>query len=359
MDNHTHEAVAQLKQGKTPPEASLLRLVRDAQNTPAIHEYITSEAEKQTTRQFGTGIFIRGLVEVTNFCRNNCLYCGIRRGNATVQRFRLDNRTVLERCRAGHGAGFRTFVLQGGEDPAFDDHRLGGLVASIRKEFPDSAITLSFGERSRDSYRRLFEAGANRYLLRHETADHLHYAQLHPDGMHLEYRKQCLVDLKEIGYQVGSGFMVGSPYQTVEHLSEDLRFLYDLDPAMVGIGPFIPHHQSPFAKCPAGKVEVTLLMIGLLRLMLPAALIPATTALATIAEDGRERGILAGANVVMPNLSPIEVRGKYDLYEGKLASHAEAAENLDKLEKRLLRIGRKIDFGRGDYTGEKAGKADS
>lgn len=349
MDNHTQETISKIQKGEIPPECKLAQIIREAENNRDVREYAAAEAEEQTAKQFGNGVFIRGLIEVTSYCRNNCLYCGIRKENTHAARFRLEDNEILERCRAGHGAGFRTFVLQGGEDPAFDDKRLGGLVEKIRKEFPDSAITLSFGERSRESYKRLFEAGANRYLLRHETADPKHYAQLHPAGMNLESRIQCLYDLKEIGYQVGSGFMVGSPFQDAGHLAKDLLFLHELGPAMVGIGPFIPHAKTPFAGYEAGAVAMTVFMISLLRLMFPAALLPATTALATAADDGREQGIKAGANVVMPNLSPVATRALYDLYEGKLASKAEAAENLDELEQRLRRIGRRIEIGRGDY----------
>lgn len=351
MDDATIQTIAQVQGGKLPPENSLAKIIRDALTDDALRNYVSGLAEQTTIRRFGHGIFIRGLVEVTNYCRNNCLYCGIRKDNATTARYRLDNEVILQRCREGHASGFRTFVLQGGEDPAFNDKRLSGLVALIRKEFADSAITLSFGERSRESYQRLFDAGANRYLLRHESADAGHYARLHPQGMALATRMRCLYDLKDIGYQVGCGVMVGVPFQRPEHLARDLAFMHGFRPEMVGIGPFIPHEGTPLGSYAQGPVSMTVFFLGLVRLMLPGALIPATTALATAAANGRERGILAGANVVMPNLSPREAREKYTLYMGKLSSGEEAAEHLEELGKSLEKIGRRIDFGRGDHRG--------
>ncbi|MCD8141223.1 MAG: [FeFe] hydrogenase H-cluster radical SAM maturase HydE, partial [Planctomycetaceae bacterium] len=286
--------------------ASLLRNPDDATRARA-----AALARERTEAVFGKGVFIRGLVEVSNFCRNDCLYCGIRRSNGSVARYRLADEAILACCRDGHRLGFRTVVLQGGEDPQLADDRLVPLVASIRREFPDCAITLSLGERSRESYHRLRDAGADRYLLRHETADPDHYASLHPPGMTLASRLECLRWLREEGYQVGCGFMVGSPGQTVDNLVDDLLLLRDFQPEMVGIGPFIPAHGTPFADRPAGDAGLTLYLLSLARLLLPRALLPATTALGTALPDGREQGIIAGANVVMPNLSPPDARDKY------------------------------------------------
>lgn len=297
---------------------------------------------------YGTDVYIRGLIEFTNYCKNNCYYCGIRAGNPNAIRYRLTKEEILNCCKEGYALGFRTFVLQGGEDMYFTDDKICDIVSSIRNTYPDCAITLSIGEKSKDSYKAYFNAGANRYLLRHETATDSHYAQLHPDTMSLNVRKKCLYDLKEIGYQVGSGFMVGSPYQAIENLVNDLRFLQDLSPDMIGIGPYITHKETPFAEHKSGTLDLTLRMISILRLMFPYALIPATTALGSIHPEGRELGLKAGANVVMPNLSPVRVRKLYDLYENKICTGDEAAECRMCLEKRVQNAGYKIVTHRGD-----------
>ena len=301
-----------------------------------------SEADNARRMVYGDEVYIRGLIEFTNYCKNDCYYCGIRKGNKNATRYRLDKAEILECCREGYSLGFRTFVLQGGEDPYFTDGILCDIIAAVRGEFPDCAITLSVGEKSKESYQAYFDAGANRYLLRHETAAPEHYRRLHPDSMSLEKRKRCLFDLKEIGYQVGSGFMVGSPYQTTDNLIADLRFLQELEPDMIGIGPYITHAETPFHNEKSGALELTLRMIAILRLMFPYALIPATTALGTIAPNGRELGLKAGANVVMPNLSPVRVRKLYELYENKICTGEEAAQCRGCLECRVESAGYKI-----------------
>ena len=311
--------------------------------------YINKQAQEVALRHFGNKIYIRGLIEVSNCCRNNCYYCGIRKGNPNIERYRLNLESILDCCRQGYKLGFRTFVLQGGEDPALTDDRIEMTVARIRQNYPDCAITLSLGEKSRDAYERFFRAGANRYLLRHETYNESHYRQLHPAEMSGKQRLQCLADLKDIGYQTGTGIMVGSPGQTVEHIIEDILFIEKLQPEMIGIGPFLPHHDTPVAQYPSGTVERTILLLSIFRLMHPSALIPATTALATLIPDGRERGILAGANVVMPNLSPREERRKYELYNDKASLGAESAEGLATLQKQLNTIGYEISTERGDF----------
>ena len=315
-------------------------------------EYLFALSREIQKRQFGNKIYTRGLIELTNYCKNNCFYCGIRRDNPDVERYRLTEEQILSCCREGHELGFRTFVLQGGEDGYYTDERMERIVAGIRREYPDCAITLSLGERSKESYRRLFEAGAERYLLRHETADSCHYGYLHPPELSCEARKQCLWNLKEIGYQTGTGFMVGSPGQTPECLAEDMRFIRELNPHMVGIGPFVPHHGTPFAQEAGGTVELTLYLVGLLRVMMPNVLRPATTALGTIDPRGREKGILAGANVVMPNLSPVGVRKKYELYDNKICTGDEAAECRMCLSRRMKSIGYELTVDRGDYKEE-------
>ncbi len=313
-----------------------------------LSEYVFKLATEERQRYYGKDVYVRGLIEFTNYCKNDCLYCGIRRSNRNARRYRLSDEEILGCCREGYQLGFRTFVLQGGEDPYYTDDRLVPLVRRIRSEFPDCAITLSLGERSFESYAALFDAGADRYLLRHETAGEEHYRKLHPPGMSGAHRQRCLWELKEIGYQVGAGFMVGSPYQTPEDLAEDFLFLKELDPQMIGIGPFIPHHDTPFAGEPAGSLELTLLLLGLIRLMLPKVLLPATTALGTIHPEGRELGILAGANVVMPNLSPSEVRKDYLLYDNKICTGDESAQCRSCLEQRMEAIGYHVVTSRGD-----------
>lgn len=309
-------------------------------------------ARRTAQSVYGNKIFMRGLIEISSYCKNNCLYCGIRRSKQGVARYRLTPDEIYDCCEQGHKLGFRTFVLQGGEDMWFNDDRMCDIVSTIRHRFPDCAITLSLGERSRDSYQRLFDAGADRYLLRHETATPEHYAFLHPDDMSFENRMQCLYDLKEIGYQVGCGFMVGSPRQTVNTLFRDIQFIRSFQPEMVGIGPFIPASGTPFADVPAGTVELTLRLLAIIRLVHPHVLLPATTALGTLHEQGREMGIMAGANVVMPNLSPQAHRKEYSIYDNKLATGSEAAESAADIRERLKAIGEEAPEERGDYISE-------
>lgn len=299
-------------------------------------------ADRVRRAHYGDAVYIRGLIEFTNYCKNNCYYCGIRRDNRCAERYRLTKEQILACCEEGYALGFRTFVLQGGEDPHFNDDRVCGIVSAIREKFPDCAITLSIGEKPRESYQKYFDAGANRYLLRHETANDAHYRRLHPEELKPEIRKACLYDLKEIGYQVGSGFMVGSPGQTTENLIEDLRFLQKLSPDMIGIGPYITHAQTPFAGEKSGTLEMTLRLVAILRLMFPWALLPSTTALGTIHPEGRELGMKAGANVVMPNLSPSDVRALYTLYDNKIHSGDEAAQNVNDLKRRAANAGYRI-----------------
>lgn len=327
-----------LTESRNLPDDALAALLDTAEADAALF----SAADSVRRERYGDEVYIRGLIEFTNYCKNNCYYCGIRRDNREAVRYRLDKEEILACCREGYTLGFRTFVLQGGEDPFYSDAILCGIVSAIREEFPDCAITLSVGEKPRESYLAYYNAGANRYLLRHETACEAHYQRLHPDSMSLANRKRCLFDLKEIGYQVGSGFMVGSPFQTTENLIADLRFLQELKPDMIGIGPYITHAQTPFAEYQNGSMELTLRLISILRLMFPYALIPATTALGTIHPQGRELGLKAGANVVMPNLSPVRVRKLYALYENKICTGEEAAQCRGCLENRVKSAGYRI-----------------
>lgn len=311
--------------------------------------FIREEAVKVCQKTYGNQVLIRGLIGFTNFCKNDCYYCGIRRSNSQADRYRLTKEQMLDCCASGYELGFRTFVLQGGEDGYFTDDKICDLVSAIKEKYPDCAVTLSIGEKSKESYKRYFDAGADRYLLRHETADEAHYKKLHPEEMSLAHRKQCLWDLKEIGYQVGCGFMVGSPGQTVETLYEDLQFIRELQPHMVGIGPFISQKDTPFADKASGTMEQTLKLLAIIRLIHPHVLLPATTALGTIHPKGRELGILSGANVVMPNLSPVNVREKYKLYDNKICTGNEAAECRYCMENRMKSIGYEVAVSRGDY----------
>ena len=297
---------------------------------------------------YGNAVYIRGLIEISNICKNDCIYCGIRCSNKECERYRLTKEEILSCCDEGYALGFRTFVMQGGEDPHFDDDLLCDIVCSIKGKYPDCAVTLSMGERSRESYERLFAAGADRYLLRHETADAEHYSKLHPSNMSFLNRMRCLRDLKDIGFQTGCGFMVGSPYQTYAHIAKDLKFIEEFKPQMCGIGPFIPHKATPFASFSAGTVELTCYLLSIIRLIHPTILLPATTALGSIEEGGREKGILSGANVVMPNLSPMDNRKKYELYNNKLYSSAESAQARAELEERIKNIGYEVVCHRGD-----------
>lgn len=316
----------------------------------SVVSHLFQQSHQLAQRVYGNKIFIRGLIEISNHCKNDCLYCGIRRSRTDVHRYRLSKEDILQCCQQGYGLGFRTFVMQGGEDGWFDDDRMCDIVATIRHQFPDCAITLSLGERPRESYQRLFDAGADRYLLRHETADPMHYAKIHPSDMSYDNRMRCLHDLKEIGYQVGCGFMVGSPFQTLENLFADLQFIRSFQPEMVGIGPFIPTTGTPFADRPSGTVDATLRLLAIIRLLHPRVLLPATTALGTLHPQGRELGILAGANVIMPNLSPAAQRADYSIYDNKLSTGSEAAETVKDTRKRLGKLGVEIPADRGDYN---------
>lgn len=312
-------------------------------------EYLYEKARIRLGEIYGNKVFIRGLIEVSNYCKNDCLYCGIRKSNKNAERYRLSDEQILSACENGYKLGFRTFVMQGGEDSHFTDERLVNLIKEIKLRFPDCAVTLSLGERSDESYKLLRDAGADRYLLRHETACEAHYNKLHPENMSMENRMNCLKTLKKLGFQTGCGFMVGSPYQTVDNIVTDLRFIKNFEPQMVGIGPFIPHIDTPFGKEKTGSAELTVYLLAIIRLMLPSVLLPATTALGTADGKGREKGILAGANVIMPNLSPEDAREKYTLYNNKLHTGTENAYQLNELKKQIAEIGYEIVCDRGDF----------
>ncbi|MBO5732399.1 MAG: [FeFe] hydrogenase H-cluster radical SAM maturase HydE [Alistipes sp.] len=328
---------------------ALGQLLRSAVAEDDVLQLLRDTAVRTARQQFGLGVYVRGLIELSSFCRCDCLYCGLRRSNRTAERYRLTSEEVMECCREGYALGFRTFVLQGGEDGTHTDAWLSKLIGKMRTTYPDVAITLSLGERSEESYRILKEAGANRYLLRHEAANDELYASLHPSSRGLEHRLECLRALKRCGYQTGMGMMIGVKGQTIDHIVEDLLLIERMQPEMVGIGPFLPHRATPLGEEPAGELRLTLATIAIVRLMLPHALLPSTTALATLTPRGRLEGILSGANVVMPNLSPSSVRAKYAIYENKASWGKEAAEGIVALNSELETIGYHIDFSRGDY----------
>ena len=342
-----HELIDRLHKEHTLTRGEFITLIKERDEENA--SYLASLAREEAVKIYGNGVFPRGLVEFTNYCKNNCYYCGIQGSNQHANRYRLSKDEILSACENGYQLGYRSFVLQGGEDPHYSDDVMVPIVSEIRKRYQDCAITLSLGERSKESYQKLYDAGADRYLLRHEAATPELYQKLYPESLSLENRIQCLWNLKEIGYAVGTGFMVGAPYQTVENLVDDLLFIQKLDPQMVGIGPFVPHHDTKFKDYPSGTVELTTYLTSILRLMNPHLLLPATTALGTIDPRGREKGILAGANVVMPNLSPVAVRKDYSLYDNKICTGEEAAECAGCLGRRLASIDYELVFTRGDY----------
>ncbi len=336
--------VEKLREDRDLSDSQLKALIESDEHDAALMK----AADEVRRAHYGDRVYLRGLIEISSYCKNNCLYCGLRAGNRNAERYRLSEEQILSCCEEGYELGYRTFVLQGGEDPYFTDEMICEIVRQIKKRYPDCAVTLSLGEKPRESYEKYHEAGADRYLLRHETADAEHYAKLHPGDMSLENRKRCLYDLKEIGFQVGSGFMVGSPYQTTENLIADLRFLQRLQPDMIGIGPYITHKDTPFKDQQGGSLELSLRMLSILRLMFPYALLPSTTALGTIDPMGRELGLKAGGNVVMPNLSPTDVREKYAIYDNKICTGEESAQCRRCLEMRIESAGYRAVTDRGD-----------
>lgn len=336
--------IEKLKSNLDLSDAEFIELL----STDAYDEELREAADAVRREHYGDAVYLRGLIEFSNYCRNNCYYCGIRCGNSDAERYRLSKDDILSCCDTGHKLGFRTFVLQGGEDLSYSDEDICDIVRSIKERYPDCAVTLSIGEKSKETYRKYKEAGADRYLLRHETATEEHYRKLHPEELSLANRKQCLFDLKELGFQVGAGFMVGSPGQTLENIVADFRFLQELKSDMIGIGPFIPHKETPFGNEPAGDYRLTLRILSILRLLFPYVLLPATTALGTIHPTGREEGLKHGANVIMPNLSPVEFREAYSLYDGKICTGEEAAECRRCLEVRVNSAGYRIVNDRGD-----------
>ena len=347
--------ILKIKDGEKPDREELLHLVSARHSvTGEVREWMYSLARERAVGVYGHDIYLRGLIEFTNYCRNNCYYCGLRRDNRNVNRYRLTREQILDCADKGYELNFRTIVLQGGEDPAYSDDDICSIVRGIKERHPDCAVTLSIGEKSRESYQKYFDAGADRYLLRHETANAAHYRRLHPSELSMENRMRCLRDLRDIGFQIGAGFMVGSPGQTDECYADDLAYLLELQPHMIGIGPFIPHHETPFRDETAGTLEDTLYFLAVLRIMFPEVLLPATTALGTIHPRGREMGVLAGANVIMPNLSPTSVRKDYLLYDGKICTGDEAAECRYCMERRMESIGYKVVTSRGDHAGYEA-----
>ncbi len=351
MENKIFELIEKLEKNHSISLIEYEYLIAERNKESA--DLLAEKARKARENVYGKDIYIRGLIEVSNICKNNCTYCGIRRSNKNCDRYRLTEEEILECADEGYLLGFRTFVMQGGEDAFFTDDFMCSVIRKIKKKYPNCAVTLSLGERSYESYKKLYDAGADRYLLRHETADKEHYEKLHPEKMSFEKRMECLRNLKSIGYQTGCGFMVGSPFQTNKNLAQDLKFIEEFHPEMCGIGPFIPHNATPFKNYPAGSAELTCYLLSIIRLIHPEILLPSTTALGTVLPDGREMGIMAGANVIMPNLSPVSVRKKYELYNDKICTGDEAAESIKNLAQRIRNIGYQMVTDRGDIKNNK------
>lgn len=335
--------IDKLKSDKNLSDKELKNLIDTDDN-----DYLFTTADGVRRQVYGDSVYVRGLIEISNHCKNNCFYCGLRGGNKLLNRYRLSEDDIINCADEGYKLGIRTFVLQGGEDLSITDKDICSIVSHLKTKHPDCAITLSIGEKSRESYKLYKEAGTDRYLLRHEAADKKLYSLLHPDNMSIDRRKRCLWDLKELGFQVGAGFMVGAPYQTLDHLVSDIRFMIELEPDMIGIGPFLPHSSTPFANEAKGSMKQCLNLISILRLIFPHALIPSTTALATIHPQGRELGLKAGANVLMPNLSPAILRKLYSLYNDKACTDKEAAENIKDIQTDVEKIGYHLVIDRGD-----------
>lgn len=340
------ELLQKLEQERNLTDSELIRVIGDLQEEEK--EELFARARRVREREYGTDVYVRGLIEFSNICKNDCYYCGIRRSNKKAERYRMLPEEILACADEGYRLGFRTFVLQSGEDDWFTVGRTEQMIEAIKQKYPDCAVTLSMGERTKEEYTRWFRAGADRYLLRHETADAAHYAKLHPTTMSIENRKQCLYDLREIGYEVGAGFMVGAPGQTMDNIVSDIRFLQKLRPHMIGIGPYLPHQDTPFAGEPAGSLDQTVVLLAILRLLFPKVLLPATTALGTISPKGREKGLRAGANVIMPNLSPVGLRKKYELYDNKCCTGADSAQCRENLCACVEAAGYHIVTARGD-----------
>ena len=350
--NEIRQKILALAEGQVPDHAGWVRLIT---GVPEKDQLFSRDLARQRAQaRFGKTVYFRGIVEFTNYCKNDCYYCGIRRSNKCLSRYRLTEDEILSCCEEGYALGYRTFVLQGGEDIWWTDEKMTALVKRIRNAYPDCAITLSIGEKSREAYQAFFDAGADRFLLRHETADPIHYDKLHPAAQTLGNRMRCLRNLKAIGYQTGAGMMIGAPYQTPDTLASDFEFLAELQPEMVGMGPFIPHKDTPFRDFPAGSAAQTLYLLSLVRLLLPDVLLPATTALGTLDGNGRQEGILSGCNVVMPNLSPMAVRKKYLLYDNKAGIEDSGESSLQKLREQMQDIGYTVAVGRGDFTDGRA-----
>ena len=348
MKNELYKLIDKLQKQQSLTSEEYKALIENYDSDLA--SYSAEKAREAVKKHYGNKIFIRGLIEISNYCKNDCYYCGIRKSNKSCQRYRLTKEDILSCCKEGYALGFRTFVMQGGEDAYYTDEVLCGIISEIKRLYPDCAVTLSLGERASESYEALFKAGADRYLLRHETATKAHYEKLHPKSLQFENRMKCLRELKRIGYQTGCGFMVGSPYQTSEDIARDLKFIEEFSPEMCGVGPFITHRDTPFRNEKSGSADLTVFVLSLIRLIKPNILLPATTALGTIDGKGRERGVMAGANVVMPNLSPLSVREKYMLYEGKIATGQESAQCVAELRDRMSAIGYEVVTERGDFV---------
>jgi biotin synthase len=300
----------------SPDEIGKEEICRLLLSEGADRDLLFSCADHTRELHVGNDVHLRGIIEFSNYCVKNCLYCGLRRDNVALERYRMTPEEIMEAAAAGVEAGLKTIVLQSGEDPDFSADVLARLIGSLKDEH-DIAVTMSVGDRNRDEYALMREAGADRYLLKHETADPELFSRLRP-GTTLDGRIRRLMWLKELGFQVGSGGMIGLPWQTVDTIADDILLLRRLDVEMAGFGPFIPHGGTPLAGCAGGSVDMTLKTLAVARVMLPFTHFPATTALGSIDPEGRQRALKCGANVVMPNITPVRYKRLYEIYPNKI-----------------------------------------
>jgi biotin synthase len=297
-------------------------------------------------RYFKDEVHIRGIIEFSNYCMKNCFYCGLRRDNKTIERYRISEDEIIDTALKAGELGYKTILLQSGEDGGYTIEGLCAIIKRIRSNL-DCAITLSLGEKSFDEYRSLRDAGADRYLLRFETSDRGLFNKLKPDSSY-ENRLDCIKNLKKLGFQVGSGFMVGLPGQTYEILADDILLLRELDLDMIGIGPFLSHHNTPLGNSASGTLDLTLRALAIIRILMPDVHIPATTAMGTVEKGGREKALQCGANVIMPNVTPIKYRKYYEIYPNKICIDDAPSDCRACIEGMLKSLGRAAATNKGD-----------
>ena len=345
------ELIAKAAATRSLSRGELIELLSDDD----CNEALFAAADDVRRRYVGDGIHLRALIEFSNICRNNCCYCGLRRDNRNIKRYRIDADTIFNLAEyAARNMGLKTIVLQSGEDMFFDRDKLCDIIRRIKTL--DVALTLSIGEKTAAEYKAYKAAGADRFLLRIETTDRDLYHQLDP-GMSWQNRRRCLADIAAAGLEVGSGVMVGLPGQTIESLADDILFFREINADMIGIGPFIPHPDTPLKDAAGGTLEMSLKVMALTRLLLPDINIPATTAMETLAPDGQTKALQAGANVIMPNVTLTQYRRHYELYPGKSTTNYTPDESLKVLRDKITGINRFVATDKGFHHQTKNGKA--